>query len=1199
MDTTQLLNDDWTKTTWDLPTDPNFYIETMDDLGAWYAKIKTLPVYGGMPMQLRIAIEAALDERIDDPVDVMLTKAFALADEMKAIRRVRDPEYWGLPYGTIIPPGYKPVGKKPTVKLPVPKAKTKKATGIETKPIMSGAPFDSRFKLDDASKVNLANLRTIYASYDANADAKHYTSDMRLTKHPLFNILDPTGDGWADPWIKMDLIYVDEKGVARNVKLDGKASKFNQKGPGLVKVVYYENGAITKKTVNVNDLYPSSGQAHTEGDTVTAQFVAPDGTQWSATGNSAYATIVGGSRALLAEGDSVVLRDNKTGLIFVRDCNNVLPVGPRKILMSHPFPNQNQIDKAKSHPWPEYGTPLVLMKSDGLKKKKLYAISIGEMKALTLDGVEVDLLDDFDLGNEVFNTSVEQVRAEFKKMLKTVDPEVTRALMAKAANSKAANNAARKKVLTDMKIAVGDRVQYKSRVFTITGTITSIDKDTGYIKTHSQYGDHIVDPRKILKHKSVADILSANEERKKREQQAKKKRLALASKIEVGGRVKYSSALGGIKKTVSKNVIKKDDDGYLYVSTGKSKLVKIAPERVVSYISPAEIEAQAIVAREKMIERRRAAEALAKLPIERGTYVRVSSPAKDVVYKGYSTGKVKHSARVGWVVGKGQHGLWVQTEDGNVVEYPRAFVKRIANQRSAPDSLLSVPSLKKRGRARGKKREDLVVTDTTIPKFKAYFESKSILLDEVEAPKVPKGVAKVKFVPLRAVPDHQTAPQIATFDAFRNKTDDAQLKMYSVHVIASRVNADRKAHPEIDAWLEDVENSSDPIAKHKITRQKIINFFGTKDYRPAERSTAEAQLIEMGATPEGVKQLWAYYPDWAKISDDDKAIMVRWSMVRDQLRGVVQKGHRRKPVWPSFAPYKDVSYRDLLLMQKVDRAYQDWAATSSGSPASMALQYAAWAVFDIDNQVDYRDSTTKNRGAKIYEQDWPFLEAMVRAMYAETQDILASNDIDNVTLYRGMHLSGKEIAEWRRRASGGVPKAVTAKADLLLRDIESLMPSRQVSYWDANGWSDPGELWDYMRNLTEDYETLKVYMQHTVPSGYPRDLSRADREKWARKYMKERIKSLYPNIRQRLIDEMMEGKSNPGDTVPALIDTQPLSSWSSVPSVSGSFGTVFAASVPAERIIATTISGVGCSDEFEFVVIGGNADNALVRLGGE
>jgi hypothetical protein len=89
-----LRNADWTKTTWDLPTDPRWYVlKYGPSLPDYIAHLMSLPVFDACPPMLRAFFDQASNI------------------ESKGIRRVRDAEYWGMPVNTPITPGMKPVRK--------------------------------------------------------------------------------------------------------------------------------------------------------------------------------------------------------------------------------------------------------------------------------------------------------------------------------------------------------------------------------------------------------------------------------------------------------------------------------------------------------------------------------------------------------------------------------------------------------------------------------------------------------------------------------------------------------------------------------------------------------------------------------------------------------------------------------------------------------------------------------------------------------------------------------------------------------------------------------------------------------------------------------------------------------------------------------------------------------------------------------
>jgi hypothetical protein len=79
------------------------------------------------------------------PVEVTMAKSldtFGCDFDLETkVRHVRDPEYWGLPYGAVIPPGYRPVGRRYPAKRSV-SAPTRAKRGAGSNPY-NLPPFDA------------------------------------------------------------------------------------------------------------------------------------------------------------------------------------------------------------------------------------------------------------------------------------------------------------------------------------------------------------------------------------------------------------------------------------------------------------------------------------------------------------------------------------------------------------------------------------------------------------------------------------------------------------------------------------------------------------------------------------------------------------------------------------------------------------------------------------------------------------------------------------------------------------------------------------------------------------------------------------------------------------------------------------------------------------------------------------------------
>ena len=135
----ELRNADWTKRTWDLPTDPGYWISTEPDLQAFLDEMDRLPVGRSIPKDLRVALETHILRTNPSTGNIAKTiKAITAFLESKVIHHVRDVDYWGKPYGTVITPGMKPVGSSSSTSTPTPvPTTTRRRLLVRRKPVRS------------------------------------------------------------------------------------------------------------------------------------------------------------------------------------------------------------------------------------------------------------------------------------------------------------------------------------------------------------------------------------------------------------------------------------------------------------------------------------------------------------------------------------------------------------------------------------------------------------------------------------------------------------------------------------------------------------------------------------------------------------------------------------------------------------------------------------------------------------------------------------------------------------------------------------------------------------------------------------------------------------------------------------------------------------------------------------------------------
>lgn len=180
-------NADWTKQSWDLPTDIGYYHAMYgDDLREYVAKIMTLPVSKAMPDSLRDEFASAFPDLFDDKpapalvsteqvkknaVEILEQTIEALKSMLEgkgAQRHVRDSAYWGAPVGTPLPlpPGYGRGSSSLPMSLPTPSLPTPRRHNVaDLSPARSRVKNTKTVPSFDSVFAEARKSRTLDVSY--------------------------------------------------------------------------------------------------------------------------------------------------------------------------------------------------------------------------------------------------------------------------------------------------------------------------------------------------------------------------------------------------------------------------------------------------------------------------------------------------------------------------------------------------------------------------------------------------------------------------------------------------------------------------------------------------------------------------------------------------------------------------------------------------------------------------------------------------------------------------------------------------------------------------------------------------------------------------------------------------------------------------------------------------------------------------
>jgi hypothetical protein len=293
--------------------------------------------------------------------------------------------------------------------------------------------------------------------------------------------------------------------------------------------------------------------------------------------------------------------------------------------------------------------------------------------------------------------------------------------------------------------------------------------------------------------------------------------------------------------------------------------------------------------------------------------------------------------------------------------------------------------------------------------------------------------------------------------------------------------------------------------------------------------------------------------------------------------------------------YSSHSTESLIFMLETNYQIRSWAGTSGDTkPESVAFQLDVKEAFELD------EAATNHMSANIYEnikEMSTFRKTLIRAMYAETQEFLAGNNVKYIEVYRGMHFDSEDEIPDFLKESDNFKKAQNA-TDVSLKE-------RKQEY--IADWID--------RNYLT--YSMKEYSKNKFSELFPDITPENDgSDEWLED--SQEYKSWFSNNEDKMIDEykgtmekdavfswqydngydearseILRDSFTSLDTYESEISMQPISSWSLSQEQAESFadnGTykiVLRTIVPAELVFSTAFSGVGCLSENEIVVLGG------------
>lgn len=451
------------------------------------------------------------------------------------------------------------------------------------------------------------------------------------------------------------------------------------------------------------------------------------------------------------------------------------------------------------------------------------------------------------------------------------------------------------------------------------------------------------------------------------------------------------------------------------------------------------------------------------------------------------------------------------------------------------------------------------------------------------------------------------------------RTPADKLKASINEQLTARIYDHMLADPELKEWAGTYVDKRRAVSALSSIPTSFIGDPWLDAGRPLsgkERDACRKELTKIGLVGPIADSLmdFDYNTIYDSAADEDWRIGQRYANARGLFNGYQMDDDGNRLTYYNFLEeyenvYGGFTDEELQIRFYTQSAINTWAKSSGdNNEESVFMQHTAHELFgvgDVSHLPMYRADPNSDVQARA-----PFYRAFLQSTYEQTQQLLEENGIDHVRAYRGMKWdvdSALGIPEWA--VEPGIDKSLI-NSDLRDR-MESQLFDAVVIHEDeyrkeraveksnsmlADAYDDPS-----MAEVIDSFDDISAfsiwYRNYALTQLIPEDSQwQAElneqweyeedffREKKEREYVKN-LKAEF--VRHRPLSISSAGMS-------------PLSSWSTSAPQAGSFaegdgdrdyGFVIGASVPRERVFSSTLTGLGCLNETELVVLAGDSDD--------
>ena len=388
-----------------------------------------------------------------------------------------------------------------------------------------------------------------------------------------------------------------------------------------------------------------------------------------------------------------------------------------------------------------------------------------------------------------------------------------------------------------------------------------------------------------------------------------------------------------------------------------------------------------------------------------------------------------------------------------------------------------------------------------------------------------------------------------------------------------------------------------------------------------DRDTCREQLADIGITGPTAEALmdFRYAEVYESATPEQWRAAQRYANARGLFNGyeIDDEGHRLT-YFNFLEKYHDIydqySDEELQIRFYTQSTINSWAKSSGDHrEESVALQRVAHDLFGVGDTSHL--PTFVNDPDSDVEGRTPFYRAFLQATYEQTQQMFDDNGISSVRVYRGM--------TWDVDSQRGIPSwAADDSIDRDIVDADLRTPTEQYVSQQVATYKD-----EWVERQTASHAEALLVDAFNDPDKAELIASFSDKRAfaiWYRNYLRTQVipqDAEWQDLvtytwendeeyhyrsqieREYLGDMLIEFQDHRPETIPAA-QQAPLSAWSTSrhtayafaegESPSVSYGLVLGATIPKERILSTTLTGLGCLNEAEVIVLAGDNDEIQV-----